>query len=229
MAKDPQSCAGCGDSFEPSSKRQRFCSPECRTNTKKDAKAKKAAEEDAETKVIRWATTYGAPIRMLEGWDPATGEWDPESPVGRMIDDITRGSHVTVAARSYGITNITDLTFDGSEYAKISQDRQRIPTEHRVFVDLWNQVEMAETVAEINLSNSVYEKALLDGKLGLDFLSRRWPHRWKEQQAIGSIDQDDERELAVSRLVSNPQTAMQLAAMADAVENEVEDAERQST
>lgn len=186
------------------------------------------AEKARQAKVIRWATTHGAPIRILVGWDPDAGTWENDSPVAKMVRDIEKGVHVSVAGRRHNITGVSELHFKGAEYAQQSEERSAIPVDQRVFVDLFRVIEVAESTAEIDLSTNVYEKALTDGKLGLDYLSRRWPNRWKEQQGLVSIDEEDQRERAVSNLLSDPEKAAALAAMADDIEDEVEAAERDS-
>lgn len=190
--------------------------------SKGPSKAEKAQQE----KVIRWATTFGAPIRILVGWNPDDGTWEEESPVAKMVRDIERGTHIGVAGRRWHLEGITEMQYKGAEFAAQSEDRTQIPVEQRVFVDLYRAIEVAESGSEIELSTSVYDKALKDGKLGLDFLSRRWPNRWKEMQVISTLDEDDMRERAVSNLLSDPAKAMALAAMADDIEDEVEEAER---
>lgn len=184
------------------------------------------AEKARQTKVIRWATTYGAPIRILVGWNPDDGTWEEESPVAKMVRDIEHGTHVGVAGRRWNLEGITEMQYKGAEFAGISEDRMQIPVEQRVLVDLHRVIEVAETSSEIVLSSKVYEKALLDGKLGLDFLSRRWPNRWKEMHVVSTLDEDDMRERAVSNLLSDPKKAAALAAMADEIEDDVEAAER---
>jgi hypothetical protein len=184
------------------------------------------AEKARQTKVIKWATTYGAPIRILVGWNPDDGTWEEESPVAKMVRDIEKGTHIGVAGRRWHLEGITEMQYKGAEFAGTSEDRMQIPVEQRVFVDLYRVIEVAESSSEIELSSSVYEKALKDGKLGLDFLSRRWPNRWKEMQVLSMLDEDDMRERAVSKLIQDPENAMALAAMADAIEDDVEDAER---
>ena len=221
-----QECDGCGKLFTPKSSRQRFHSVGCREKTKKKAKKKvEAADADPQTRIVKWATTHGAPTRMLVGWDHETGYWDPASPIGQVLHDISKGTHVTVTARRHGFHDFNALLLRGAEYAT-SEDRQHIPIEVLPLVDLFSRVNYAESGAEIELSNATFDRAMLDGKLGLDFLGRRWPSRWREQQSISSMDEDDMRERAVSDLIADPTTAMQLAAMAATVEDTVEEAER---
>lgn len=184
------------------------------------------AESQREEKVLKWATSHGAPIRLLIGWDPDEGTWAENSPVSDMLADIERGTHVSVAARRFTIENIVDQQFKGAEYGEQSEFREHIPIDQRVFVDLYRSIERAESDAESNLSNSVYEKALNDGKLGLDFLSRRWPNRWKEQPIIATTNDDEVRARAVKKLVEDPEAAMALAKYASQIEDEIEAEER---
>ena len=187
--------------------------------------AKKKAEQPEE-KVLKWATSHGAPIRLLIGWNPDDGTWEKDSPVFDMVNDIEQGTHVSVAARRVTIDNIVDLQFKGAEYGDQSEDRQHIPIDQRVFVDLHRSIERAEGDAESVLSNKVYEKALTDGKLGLDFLSRRWPTRWKEQPLIAMTNDDEVRSRAVAKLVEDPEAAMALARYAAQIEDDIEAGER---
>ncbi len=184
------------------------------------------ADRERDEKVIRWATSHGAPIRILIGWDPESGVWADDSPVADLLDDITQGTHVSVAARRYTIENIVDLQFKGAEFGDQSEDRSHIPIDQRVFVDLYRQIEAAESEAERKLSNKVYEKALDDGRLGLDYLSRRWPTRWKEQPLIAMTNDDEVRSRAVAKLVEDPEAAMALARYAAQIEDDIEAEER---
>lgn len=219
-------CSGCGLMFVPKTKRHRFHTPKCRTTTKAAAKAKAAAEPTPQAKVIQWATAHGAPVRLLIGWDPASGDWADNSPIGDVLADIARGSHLTITGRRHGFHDMNSLLLRGAEYANASEDRDHIPIEVLPLVDLFNLVNYHESGAEIELSSTVYDEALKNGKLGLDFLGRRWPARWREQQAISSIDEDDMREQAVTALIQDPATAVQLAAMAAKIEDDIETTER---
>lgn len=228
-AKEPlpkRKCAGCGKSFTPTTKRQRFHTPKCRDTTKRAAKVKADAEPTPEAKVVQWATVHGAPVRLLEGWDPDTGEWSDGSPIGQVLHDVARGTHLAVTGKRHGFANMNELLLRGAEYGGMSEDRAHIPIEVLPLVDLFTLVNYHESGAEIEMSNSVYDEALKNGKLGLDFLGRRWPSRWREQSSILAIDEDDLREAAVTALITDPATAMQLAAMAETVETSVEETER---
>lgn len=224
-SKEPlpeQECAGCGKPFTPSTTRQRFHSAACR----KKAKAAQTDEPTPEDKVVRWATAHGSPVRMLIGWNPETGEWADGSPIAQVLADIARGAHVAVTARRHGFGSISEMLLKGAEYADVSEDRSLIPIEVLPLVDLYHLVNFHEAGSEIELSTSVYDEAMKDGKLGIQFLGRRWPARWREQQAISAIDEDDQREAAISELITDPAAAMQLAAMAAKIEDRVEETER---
>ena len=220
--KPTRECAGCGKAFTPNNARQRFHSAACR----KKGQAKPEPEETPEHRVIQWATAHGAPVKMLIGWDPDTGMWDPKSPVGEMLGDLAHGAHIVVTGRRHGFHDMTELMYKGSEYAGASEDRSLIPIEVRPLVDLYHRVNYHESGAELDLSKSTYKKALGDGKLGLDFLGRRWPSRWREQQQISSLGEADERAAAISALVADPVHAMALAKMASTIEDQVEETER---
>ena len=184
--------------------------------------ANKAAQE----KVIKWATTHGAPVRLLVGWNPDDGTWEKDSPVADMLDDIATGAHVTVAARRVTIENIVDLQYQGSTYSEQSEDRDSIPIDQRVFVDLYRSIETAETTAENTLAASVFEKALQDGRLGLEFLSRRWPNRWKEQPITAMDNEDEVRTRVVADIVKDPEAAWALSKVATQIEDRIEAEER---
>lgn len=220
--KPTRKCAGCGEMFTPKSSRQRYHSTVCR----KQSQAKRRNEPTPEERVIKWATIYGAPVRMLTGWDPETGHWADGSPVALMLNDIAEGAHISVAGRRYGFHNMTELMFKGAEYQTASEDRGHLPIEVQPLVDLYSLVNFHEAGAEIDLSTASYKKAMKDGRLGIEFLGRRWPSRWREQQQVSTAADADERETAISALISDPQAAMQLAEMASTIEDQVEDEER---
>lgn len=219
-------CAGCGKPFTPNSARQKYHSPACRKKTQAKAKGE-PKELSPEERVVQWATTHGAPIRLLEGWDPDSGDWANGSPIADMLADIARGAPIATSARRQRFWDINEIMYRGAEYAT-SEDRMRLPVEVRPLVDLYHLVNIHESGAEIDLSTSVYDKAMTDGKLGLDFLGRRWPSRWREQQQISTAEENDEREAAVSALISDPAAAMALAEMATRIEDQIEADERQS-
>lgn len=220
--KPTRECAGCGEPFTPKSARQKYHSTACR-------KAKTAKPEPSpEDRVIAWSTAHGAPIRLLIGWDPDTGHWEADSPIANVLNKIEHGVHITVAAKQFGFPTISELLYQGAEYVGLSEDRQLIPIEVRPFADLYERISYHESGAESDLAVATYAKALRDGKLGLDFLGRRWPSRWREQQAVAAIGELDEREAAVTAVITDPTNAMALAAMAETIEDSVEETERQN-
>lgn len=215
---EPRECPGCGITFTPRTGRQRWHSAACR-------KANQRAQgPDPETKIIRWATVHGAPTRLLIGWDPDTGDWSAGSPIRNLLDDLEAGAPITTTARRHGFWSFNETLMKGGEYAANSEDRTKLPVDIRPIVDLYVAVNGSEAQAETDLVRSTYHKAMKDGRLGLEFLGRRWPNRWREQQTL-TVDEADEREAAISALVSDPATAMQLAEMAGKIEDQVEETE----
>jgi hypothetical protein len=192
---------------------------------KRKTKAQLAAEklQADQERVVAWSSQFGAPITILQGWDPDTGLWDALSPVGVMLNAIEqRGAHITVAAQLATVRNVGQLMARGYEYlVEAPEDRMYIPIDVRVFVDLVNEIEHAEAKVEVDLVKTVRSAARSDPKIALAMLSRRFGQRWREQQAIFTADEHDERDAAVSKVLANPDAALALAEIAHQVENEV--------
>lgn len=183
--------------------------------------AKKVTDEQR-VRVVTWATTHGAPVRMLEGWDPDTGEWETESPVGRMLQSIANGVHVYTAARRNSIPHMSQLMTRCSDFAETAvEERAFVPMEARPFVDLHRAIEHNESNIESLLVEVIVEKAKKDPSTAMLFLSRRFPSRWREQQQVLTVEDADARDAAVSALLSDPNVAMELARIAEKVEAQV--------
>ena len=186
--------------------------------------AKKAAPKQTpeQDRVVTWANSHGAPVVMLTGWNPDEGVWEGPSPIKNMLDDIRQGSHITTAARRWNIPQIAQLMSKCHDFAsEAPENREYIPIEARPFVDLQRAIDLAEAASEIELTGVVYKKAKTDAATAMLFLGRRFPSRWREQQQVLTTEDVDERDALVSQLVSDPNTAMQLAAIADRVEGQV--------
>lgn len=178
------------------------------------AQQKHAAEQQ---RALIWAVHYGSPLAVLEGWDPETGTWAANSRVGLMLDRVRLGAHVTTAAKRYNIRKINDLLAKGREYiqdATVSEDRLLVPIEIRPFVDLVAQIDEAESETEMSASEMVYAKIDSDPRIGLSWLSRRFPERWAEHQLLNVRSEFDPRDAAVNELLSDPNIASQMAAFA---------------
>jgi hypothetical protein len=192
----------------------------------KKASAKKAAPTPEE-RVVQWAVTQGAPVRLIEGWDPDTGHWADGTPIAEILRKVGRGVAVTVAGRQHGFKDIQELLFRAAEMVT-SEDRLQIPIEVRPLTDLLEALDWSESDSEAEMTMSAYDKAMKDAnpKHALDFLARRWPNRWREQQQITTGDDDAVRNKVISELVSDPATAMKLAELAESIEDGVEKKER---
>ncbi len=201
-------------------------------NRKRKTKAELQAEAKAaeQERVVVWAEQFGAPIAILQGWNIDDGTWHPQSPVGLMLQAIaSRGAHITTAAQLGGLRNIMQLIARGHEYmVDAAEDRAYIPIDVRVFVDLVVQIEQAEALIEVELVKTVRDGAKTDPKIALAMLSRRFGQRWREQQAIFTADEHDERDAAVSKVLANPDAALALAEIAHEVEDTVQEHERGS-
>lgn len=178
-------------------------------------------EQEAQARVVTWASAHGAPLLMLEGWDPDTGIWLPSSPVGKMMAMVSRGSHPTRAAAVVGLNSLNRLLARGAEYSVgAPENRDFIPIDVRPLIDLARQVQFAEALHEYTLVDIVQKGAKDDPKLALAMLGRRYGERWREQQSVFATELVDERDRAVSALIEmDPNTAMQLAKIADQVES----------
>jgi hypothetical protein len=175
---------------------------------------KKAAQETA----IHWAVAHGAPIAMLQGWNPNTGKWATASPIGRTLKSIeTEGVHLHTASVKHGARWIEDQVAKGREYladAEVSEDRMLVPIEIRPFVDLALLIDGAEAIAETTVVARAFLEGQSDARIGLQYLGRRFPTRWKDQQDLHATIEHDPREAAVGRLMEDPNTALKLAEFA---------------
>jgi hypothetical protein len=195
--------------------------PPAKTTAKRAAKAPKVTDAQR-VRVVQWATTHGAPVRMLEGWNPETGEWSQDSPIGRMLTDIDNGIHVYTAARHNAIPHMSQLMTRCSDFAETAvEERAFIPIEALPFVDLHREIEHREADIESVLVKVIVDKARTDPHQAMLFLSRRFPSRWREQQQVLTVEDADARDAAVSSLLSDPNVAMQLARIAESVEQQV--------
>lgn len=190
-----------------------------RRKRRSQAEIAASKREVEQAKVVQWATTYGAPVSMLTGWDPDSGRWHIDSPVGRMLELIGRGNFLSVAAAHAGVVGLPGLLGKGSEYAvDIPEDRAYIPVGVRPFIDLVRQVEIAEAKLESDIVSVVHRAAHRDPKLALAYLGRRFGQRWREQQAVFTSEDIDERDKAVSEAMTDPNVALELARVAEAIE-----------
>lgn len=173
-----------------------------------------------ETKVVTWAEQFGAPITLLIGWNPDTGKWSRESPVGLMINHVQHAVFPTTAARLAGVADLSRLLAKGAEYVQDAvEDRGYIPVEIRPFIDLVREMDIAEGQCEADVTNTAFRGAKRDPKLALTFLARRFPARWREQSAVFAADGPDERDKAVSDALGDPNTAAALAEIGHRIED----------
>lgn len=173
-----------------------------------------------QARVVQWADAYGAPLLILEGWDPDAGTWLAGSPIAQMLALITNGNFISVAASFVGLRSISQMLAKGHEFAvDLPEDRGYIPIDIRPFIDLVRQVELAEAGAEFTIVNVARRGAMRDPKLAMAFLSRRFGQRWREQQSIFTADDIDERDRAISAALQDPNLALQLAESAHAIED----------
>lgn len=189
---------------------------------KPKTKAQTAAElhRIAEAKVVAWADRHGAPLIILIGWNPDTGEWDETSPVGRMLALIRTANFPGTAAKAAGLPGLAALLAKGNEYRiEAPEDRAYIPVDVRPFIDLVVACEVAEAESEIDLVDTTRRGTVTDPKLALALLGRRFATRWREQQAIFTTVDVDERDRAVSDALNDPNLALRLATAADEIED----------
>jgi len=174
----------------------------------------------AQAKVVAWADTHGAPVKLLVGWDPDSGTWAPGSPVATLIGLVQEANFPTVAARLVGIYNLAGLLAKGNEYMQDQpEERSFIPVDVRPFIDLVREMDKAEALCEVSIVRNVRKAANNDAKLGLAFLARRWGGRWREQQTIFTSEGVDERDKAISEAITDPNTALALAAIGHKIED----------
>jgi hypothetical protein len=208
------------DHDQPPAKKPRKKPAAKKAAPRQTAAAKKRVTE--QERALNWSVQHSAPLTILIGWDPDTGEWVPGSPIGDMLDRIGRGGTVHAAARVTRLRRLEDLVAKGREYLSdplLSEDRMLIPIDIRPFVDLAAAVAAAESETELSAGEKVYAAIDKDPRLGLSWLARRFPDRWAEQQQLFARVDYDPRDRAVSELLDDPNTAMQMAEFARRAEN----------
>lgn len=189
---------------------------------KRKTKAEIAAQLQAaaEARVVLWAETHGAPVKLLVGWDPDRGTWAVGSPVAQMLGLIQGANFPTTAARLAGISNLSSLIAKGNEYMQDQpEDRAFIPIDVLPFIDLVRELDKAESVCEVDVVKTAVRGAKQDPKLALAFLARRFGSRWREQQTIFTAEGADERDAAISEAIQDPNVAAALAQIGHRVED----------
>ena len=186
------------------------------TSSRRKSPAQRVKEE--RERAVEWMTQYRAPMNLLVGWDPDTGEWAEDSPVDVLLREITeKGSRVTAAAKKARIDWILDLLHTGRDAihdASVSQDRALIPVGVRVFVDLARAIDDAEVEAENRVVGILFDKIADDPRLAIPFLERRFPDGWRPQDDRAVAAEYDPREAAINEMLDDPATAMKLAEIA---------------
>lgn len=179
------------------------------------------AEEAAQR--IAWSVAHGAPLTILDGWNPDTGTWAATSPVGKMLTFIGNGAHLPVAARLADVAaeggGIGRMQSKGAEYAAATVNgRMELEPDVRVFADLHRQITVAEAWLEVSTVSGVQNKLRNDPELALKFLARRFPARWREQNAILIAEESDGTDAAITQAILDPNVALHLAKVAESVE-----------
>jgi hypothetical protein len=181
-------------------------------------------ELEAQERALTWAASQGAPILVLDGWDPDTGTWEEGSPIAAMLDTMRRSAAPpALAAKLHGVRGIDELVHKGRDLfanPNTSEDRRLVPIEVRPFLDLARQVDRVEAEVEIEVIRFIYEAASQDPKLSLRFLEKRFPQRWSGRhvptvtvEPTMTVERD-RRWRAIDRVMEDPEVADQLAQMA---------------
>lgn len=199
--------------------------PRRRTRAQREADeaARRARAEEAEqNRKVTWAVTYGAPIMILDGWNADDGTWHPTSPIGRLLTFISNGAHLSVAAELAGIDRVSNLYSRGAEFLGdaigAGQDRGDLEPEVRVFADVYRQITIAESWLELDIVKGVRKAIARDPDLGMKFLARRFPRRWREQLMLAPEEERDGTDAAITKAIEDPNVAMYLAKVAAKVE-----------
>lgn len=133
----------------------------------------------------------GRPSKILDGWNPDTGEWDETSIPGKLLAAIRGGNYREVAARWAGVDpgNLRRWMSRGAEHA---EDRS-ISAADRPYVLFRAAVERAETAYEIEAVLRMTRAAETPESI-LRILGRRHPERWganREQLNVNLSGQVD--------------------------------------
>lgn len=97
-----------------------------------------------------------------------------------ILGHIRKGTHISVACEAAGISYGTYKKWiQRAERTDRSDPNEQAPIALIEFVE---EVRRAEAELESEIVNSVKGAAMNDGELGLKYLSRRFPARWREQR-----------------------------------------------
>lgn len=136
------------------------------------------------------------PSAIHIGWNPDSGEWDPESPVGRMLIAIRFGAYAKEAAGYGGLRLNQVIGWLRSAQQSLPEDpdeeqpRDSYPIEVRAHVDLLWRMTTAESSAVVE-AIGFWRKAMTDDWRAVrDWLSRRHATEWKETtgREISGVD-----------------------------------------
>lgn len=126
------------------------------------------------------------PAAIHIGWDPDTGEWDKESPVGKLLTAMRIGAYAKEACGFAGLrlNQVVGWMRTAQEALPAHPDdelpRDAYPIEVRAHVDLLWRLTSAESSAVVE-AIGFWRKAMADDWRAVrDWLARRHASEWKE-------------------------------------------------
>jgi hypothetical protein len=161
------------------------------------------------------------PSLILDGWDPATGEWAPSSPAGKLIMAVRAGNFINGAAAYARINRGTAFKWlaRGREHRPLDDNATRldVPEEHRPYVDFVEAVAHADGSFEVELVTLTLSAARQDNKFALQILARKYP-QWRESTRVQVTD-DRGEDLTMAALHSDPALVARAAQLAHEIED----------
>lgn len=139
--------------------------------------------------------TRGRPAKIYLGYNPGSGDWADESPVGRFLNAVRVGNYRYIAAGYARISKTTVINWTGRGADAVraateqgipedEQERTDIPETDRAYFDFLTALNHAEDASEVDLVTMWRSAARDDWRAASALLERRFRSRWAQAQRI---------------------------------------------
>lgn len=166
-------------------------------------------------------TKPGRPSPILVGWEPATGEWQSDSPAGRVIAAVRAGNYLNAAAAYARLNRNTVFNWlaRGREALPEGEDWERadIDVNVRPYVDFLGAIAFADGAFEVELVTLTLQAAREDKRFALQVLARKYGH-WRESTKL-TVTDDETDALTAAALQSDPALVAKAAQLAHEIED----------